>query len=91
MDVLSYIEKIETAKGTNLEQKNQKPQNENICLTNLNVANNRNFPILAFEIDCRLESTSLKIGFLFDVMNWVRIAYIWQEKMQNRARDRIIE
>jgi hypothetical protein len=55
------------------------------------VENNGNFPILAFGIDCRLESTSLKIGFLFDVINWVRIAYIWQEKMPNSARDRIIE
>ena len=26
----------------------QKPENENICLTNLNVENNGNFPILAF-------------------------------------------
>ncbi len=44
----SYIEKAKTAKGTNWEQKFQKPQNENICLTNLNVENNGNFPILAF-------------------------------------------
>jgi hypothetical protein len=27
-----------------------KPQNENICLTNLNVENNGNFPILAFGV-----------------------------------------
>jgi hypothetical protein len=43
-----YIKKTETAKGTNWEQKFQKPQNENICLTNLNVENNGNFPILSF-------------------------------------------
>ena len=43
-----YIEKMETAKGTNWEQKIQKPKNENICLTNLNVENNGNFPILSF-------------------------------------------
>ena len=51
----SNIEKAKTAKGTNWEQKFQKPQNENICLINLNVANKRNFPILAsgelFQID----------------------------------------
>ena len=39
----SYIKKAETAKGTNWEQKFQKHQNENICLTNLNKANNGNF------------------------------------------------
>ena len=39
---------METAKGTNWKQKFQKPQNENICLTNLKVDNNGNFPILAF-------------------------------------------
>ena len=36
------------AQETNWKQKFQKLQNENICLTNLNVANNGNFPILAF-------------------------------------------
>lgn len=41
----------EIAKGTNWEQKFQKLQNENICLTNLNVENNGNFPILSFG-DC---------------------------------------
>ena len=34
-----YIKKTEMAKGTNWEQKIQNPQNENICLTNLNVEN----------------------------------------------------
>jgi len=34
-------------KETNWEQKIQKPQNEDICLTNLNVVNNGNFPILS--------------------------------------------
>jgi len=43
-----YIEKAKTAKGTNWEQKFQKPQNENICLTNLNGENKGNFPILTF-------------------------------------------
>ena len=33
----SYIKKTETTKGTNWKQKFQKPQNENIYLTNLNV------------------------------------------------------
>jgi hypothetical protein len=47
----SCIEKTETAKETNWEQKFQKPQNENICLTNLNVENNGNFPILSFGVD----------------------------------------
>ena len=36
-----------TAKGTNWEQKFQKFQNENICLTNLNVENKGYFPILS--------------------------------------------
>jgi len=36
------------AKETNWKQKFQKPQNENICLTNLNEENNSNFPILSF-------------------------------------------
>lgn len=44
----SYIEKTETTKGTKWEQKIQKPQNENIYLTNLNMENNGNFPILSF-------------------------------------------
>ena len=44
----SYIEKAETTKGTKWEQKIQKPQNENIYLTNLNMENNGNFPILSF-------------------------------------------
>ena len=44
----NYIEKTKPVKGTNWEQKFQKPQNENICLTNLNVDNNGNFPILGF-------------------------------------------
>ena len=43
-----YIKKTEPAKGTNWEQKFQKPLNENICLTNLNVGNKGNFPILSF-------------------------------------------
>ena len=38
-----YIKTTKTAKGTNWEQKFQKPQNENIGLTNLNVENNSNF------------------------------------------------
>ena len=36
-------------KETNWKQKFQKPQNENICLTYLNMENNGNYPILAFE------------------------------------------
>ena len=36
------------AQETNWKQKFQKPQNENICLTNLNMENKGNFPILAF-------------------------------------------
>jgi len=40
--------RMEYAEETNQKQKIRKLQNENICLTNLNVANNGNFPILAF-------------------------------------------
>jgi len=36
------------AQETNWKQKFQKSQNENIRLTNLNVVNNGNFPILAY-------------------------------------------
>lgn len=39
----------EQAEETNWKQKFEKLQNENICLTNLNVQNNGNFPILAFD------------------------------------------
>ena len=57
----SYIEKAKTAKGTNWEQKFQKPQNENICLTNLNEENNGNFPILTF-VECKpIKHSSLQI------------------------------
>ena len=68
--------RMEYAEETNQKQKIRKLQNENICLTNLNVENNGNFPILAFRVGCRHESTCLQIGFLFDVMKWVRIVYI---------------
>ena len=53
----SYIKKAETAKETNWEQKFQKPQNENFCLTNLNVENNGNFPILSFGVCNTMEQT----------------------------------
>ena len=36
-------------KETNWKQKFQKTQNENICLTNLNMENNGNFHFLSFE------------------------------------------
>ena len=64
------------AQETNWKQKFQKPQNENISLTNLNVENKGYFPILAFRVGCQHDSASLQIGFLFDVMKWVRIVYI---------------
>jgi len=40
--------RAEQAKETNWKQNFQKPQNENICLTNINMEKNGNFPILAF-------------------------------------------
>ena len=40
-----------------LETKSQKPQNKNTCLTNLNIGNIVNFPILAF-----------RVPFVFDYM-----------------------
>lgn len=36
------------SKETNWKQKSQKPQNENIGLTNLNTKNNGNFHLLSF-------------------------------------------
>jgi hypothetical protein len=48
---------VKNEKGTNWKQKFQKLQNENICLTNLNVENNGNFPILAFRV-------SLEFGYM---------------------------
>lgn len=48
------------AKGTNWKQKFQKPQNENISLTNLNMENKRNFPILSFGLCIEGEVKSLK-------------------------------
>lgn len=47
--IFNYYLSNEIAKGTNWEQKFQKLQNENICLTNLNMENKRNFPFLSFE------------------------------------------
>src|SRR5574344_689010 len=47
--IINYYLSNEIAKGTNWEQKFQKLQNENICLTNLNMENKRNFPFLSFE------------------------------------------
>ena len=46
----NYIEKTQTAKEIKQKQKFQKPKNENIRLTYLNVENNGNFPILAFGV-----------------------------------------
>ena len=45
---ISVSKKAETTKRNKLETKKSKPHNENICLTNPNVTNNGNFPILAF-------------------------------------------
>ena len=45
------------AEETNWKQKFQKPQNENICLANLNVANKRNYPILSFGVCSTMEQT----------------------------------
>jgi len=47
------------AQKTNWKQQFQKPQNENICLTNLNVENNGNFPILSLwkRIDNKHQNT----------------------------------
>ena len=47
--ITNYYLSYKIAKGTNWKQKFKKPQNENICLTNLNVENNGNFPILSLE------------------------------------------
>ena len=52
---------MKTAKGTKCEQKFQKPKNENICLTNLNMANNGNFHFLSFGDEIR---TMLKVEIL---------------------------
>jgi len=57
----SSIKKAETAKGTNWEQTFQNPQNENICLTNLNVDNNGKFPILSFRNDLMEKTVANKI------------------------------
>ena len=45
---ISVPKKRKRPKETNWKQKFQKSQNENICLTNPNVTNNGNFPILSF-------------------------------------------
>lgn len=49
------------AKGTNWKQKFQKPQNENIGLTNLNMENKCNFPILSFETKLRYWKNDRKV------------------------------
>ena len=46
---ISVSKKEETTKRTNWKQEFQKTKNENICLTYLNMENNGNYPILAFE------------------------------------------
>ena len=46
--IINTSRKRKYPKETNWKQKFQKPQNENICLTNLNVQTNGNIPILAF-------------------------------------------
>lgn len=58
LEILSILHKLlihnivylnKQVQETNWKQKFEKLQNENICLTNLNMENNDNFPILAFE------------------------------------------
>jgi len=71
----SLVKKIETAKETNWEQKFQKPQNENICLTNPNVENKGNFPILSFG-DVGLWGICFKTVSLFDVVKLAKSAII---------------
>jgi len=61
-----------TTKGTNWEQKFQKPQNENIYLTNLNVENIGNLPILAFRVISQYRVFSIQTCFLFDVLKRVQ-------------------
>jgi hypothetical protein len=47
-----------------LGTKFQKPQNENVCLTNLNKANNGNFPILSSEVCIALGKKAIKMRLL---------------------------
>ena len=47
--IISVSKNSKMAKETNWKQKFQKNQNENICLTNLNMENNGNFHFLSFE------------------------------------------
>jgi len=45
---------LKQAKETNWKHKFEKPQNENICLTNLNVEINGNFPFWHLEIATKM-------------------------------------
>ena len=52
--IINIPRKRKQTKETNWKQKFQKPQNENICLTNLNMEMDGNFPMLSFDycFDC---------------------------------------
>ena len=57
------------AKETNWKQKFQKPKNENICLTNLNMENNGNFPILSFGVcDLVVDKRCFIFQFIADII-----------------------
>ena len=69
---------IKQSQETNWKQKFENPQNENICLTNLNVANNGNFPILAFG-DCNENG---KKSHRIEVINVCLLVKGWEQTEQ---------
>ena len=50
--IINAPKKPKQPKETNWKQKNQKPQNENICLTSVNAENNCKFQIVYFQSKC---------------------------------------
>ena len=64
----SIVLRREYAEETNQKQKIRKLQNENICLTNLNVENNGNFPILAFRGNIGVVSLTKSRGSILLVL-----------------------
>ena len=68
--------KRKVPKETNRKQKFQKPQNENICLTYLNMENKRNFHFLSFRRDyhfikrCRIIVANFDLNLQYTPIIW---------------------
>ena len=75
--------KRKVPKETNWKQKIQKPQNENICLTCLNMENKRNFHFLSFRRDYHFIKRCKIIVANFD-LNLQYTPIIWEVLQKKR-------